>query len=601
MAASIEGYASVSSAAPGEAIDIHVRASAAQFAPFSMQVVRRGVNDDVLDTRAGVAFVAAGQDDARLAAEGCDWPAVAACRIVVPGDWRSGYYVAKLAAAGQTASIPFFVRAESPGSTSRILVKLSDATAQAYTAWGGRSFYTTPHAPRISYDRPYDDMDLFERYQLPFVRWAEANGIALEFCSSLDLHRDPRVLEPYRLLVSIGHDEYWSLEMRDQVEAFIASGGNVAFLSANTCYWQVRFDFSEGRRIMICYKETENKPADPERDDPNRVTVRWFEAPIGRPENRMTGVSYRNGAGWWIDPLVPAARFRGYTVTNATHWAYGGTALKNGDVFGDGTNVDDTILGYETDAALTTPGSNPPVVTGLDGTPHDFVVLAAADLRDWAPHGKGGSATMGSYQRNGTVFSAGTVNWAGGLNLDGDATAVDAITQNVLRVLSRERAGSIAIPNAGFEDWANALPVGWILDGGGAVAAETTDPDARSNQLRFFSAGSLSLRIDATRGETWISRSDFAVDGTKTYGAGAWVKTQARGATIRLQTTDTWSDFALAEHSGSGQWEYLFARGVVGRDDPSVPARVKIQAASGVQALVDGIAVMELSVAEPDS
>ena len=30
--------------------------------------------------------------------------------------------------------------------------------------------------------------------------------------------------------------------MRDVIERYLASGGNVAFLSGNTCYWQVRFD-----------------------------------------------------------------------------------------------------------------------------------------------------------------------------------------------------------------------------------------------------------------------------------------------------------------------------------------------------------------------
>ena len=601
MAASIEGYASVSSAAPGETVDFHVRASSPQFAMFSMRVVRRGVNDELLDTRDGVAFVPGNQDDARFAAEGCDWPAVASCRIVVPADWRSGYYVAKLAAAEQTTTIPFFVRSATPGATSRILVKMSDATAQAYTAWGGRSFYSTPHAPRISYDRPYDDMDLFERYQLPFLRWAEANGIALDYCSSLDLHRDPHILGPYRLLVSIGHDEYWSLEMRDQVEAFIAAGGNVAFLSANTCYWQVRFDFNAGRRIMICYKETESKPPDPERGDPRRLTVRWFEAPIGRPENRMTGVSYRNGAGWWIDPIVPAARFRGYSVTGEIHWVYRGTGLKNGDVFGDGTSVENSILGYETDAARIVPGSDPPTVTGEDGTPLDFVVLATADLRDWAAHGQGGGATMGSFQRNGIVFTAGTVNVAGALGTSGNESTVDIIAKNIVQVLARERSGIIAISNAGFENWVGAAPAGWILDGAGTVSAEPADAEFRSNQSRFFAAGSGNLTVDATPGETWLSHSDFTVDGTKAYGAGCWIKAADRGATIRLQTTDTWIDFAQAEHSGSGDWEYIFARGSVGRSDASIPARVKIQVASGGRAIFDAVTVLELTVAEPNS
>ena len=48
------------------------------------------------------------------------------------------------------------------------------------------------------------------------------------------------LLERYRLLVSVGHDEYWSKEMRDNVENFAASGGHVVFLSGNVCWFQVR-------------------------------------------------------------------------------------------------------------------------------------------------------------------------------------------------------------------------------------------------------------------------------------------------------------------------------------------------------------------------
>ena len=112
--------------------------------------------------------------------------------------------------------------------------------------------------------------------------------------------------------------------------------------------------------------------------------------------------------------------------------------MSNGEQFGTGTSVGDAILGYETDAAEYVAGSAPPVVSGDDGTPRDFHVLASADLRDWHPHGQGGYATMGLYQRGGTVFTGGTINWAGGLTAGGNAH-VDVITRNLLRELSKPR------------------------------------------------------------------------------------------------------------------------------------------------------------------
>ena len=577
----IEGYASATSAAPGETVDFHVRAAPAQ-SHFTMQVYRRGLQDTLVKTCEGDAYVPGTQDDASLAINGCGWPAATACRTVIPAEWSTGYYVAKLSSNNEETWIPFVVRSVTPATNAKILAKLSETTSNAYNTWGGRGFYTTPFAPRISFDRPYDDLTLCERYQLPFIQWAEKHGYAIDYCSSLDLHTNPMQLQNYRLFLSLGHDEYWSLEMRDQVEAFIASGGNVCFFSANTCFWQIRFDMSQGGRIMICYKEAEpGHPQDPDRQDPRRVTTEWSQPPVNRPENSMTGVSYRNGAGWWVDPTDPARRYRGYSVANASHWILGGTGLSNGDTFGSGDSVDGTILGYETDA------------TG-GGTPDNFAVLAQADLRDWGPNGQGGYATMGVYQRNGVVFTAGTVNWSAGLSQNGDTTPVDRITQNLIDALSQS-APAFTLSNAGFEDWENDSPAGWALDGAGSVSPQDTEPDASSNNMRFSGGGgNFSLKVDASAGETWISQSDLSFDPDTAYAAGCWAKADKPGATIRLQTTDTWADFASAAHSGSGNWEYLFAIGSTPTSDASIPARVKLQVSAGVQAWFDNVTVVAI-------
>ncbi len=580
MAAAIEGYSSVTSAAPGQTVDFHVRAAPAS-SHFTMNIYRRGVRDELVKTCEADGYVPGAQDDAILAIDGCNWPAADACRTVIPPDWSSGYYVASIASDGASSDIPFIVRA-GPATNAKILAKISDTTSNAYNAWGGRGFYTSPFAPNISFDRPYDNLALYENYQLPFIRWAENRGYAIDYCSSLDLHTNPLQLQNYRLFLSLGHDEYWSLEMRDQVEAFIAAGGNVCFFSANTCFWQIRFDSGAGR-IMTCYKEAEGgHPQDPQRDDPRRVTTEWNKPPVNRPENSMTGVSYRDGAGWWVDPVDPGRRYRGYSVTNASHWVLDGSGLSNGQEFGAGNDVDTTILGYETDA------------TG-GGTPASFVLLAQADLRDWAPNGQGGFASMGTYQRNGIVFTAGTVNWAAGLSQNGNAGAVDGITRNLIEALSAQRLAPIAIENAGFEDWPNGLPSAWALDGAGTVSAVDTDPEASQNNMRFSGGGgNFALQVDASAGETWITQSNISCDSNKTYGAGCWAKSNSPGATLRLQSTDTWHDFASVAHSGSGNWEYLFAVGSGLNEAPSFGARVKIQVAAGAQALFDNVTVMQI-------
>src|SRR5262249_20940434 len=54
-----------------------------------------------------------------------------------------------------------------------------------------------------------------------------------------------------------------------------ASGGNVAFFSGNTCWWHITFD------------------------DPTTIRRPHYWHDIGRPENSLTGVSYRNAGGDW--------------------------------------------------------------------------------------------------------------------------------------------------------------------------------------------------------------------------------------------------------------------------------------------------------------
>jgi hypothetical protein len=56
----------------------------------------------------------------------------------------------------------------------------------------------------------------------------------VELCASADLY-DPTLLPNYDCLLVAGHAEYSSKERRDQVERFVADGGNLIVLSGNTC------------------------------------------------------------------------------------------------------------------------------------------------------------------------------------------------------------------------------------------------------------------------------------------------------------------------------------------------------------------------------
>lgn len=341
--------------------------------------------------------------------------------LQVQPTWASSLYKAVFDPGGAEAY--FVVRAANPGASARVVVALPFATWQAYNLAGqpGQSLYWNEQpdrAVRVSFDRP-TAVNL--EWEQGLLNWLPGSGFAVEYCSGLDLHDGLDLLSRYQLLVCIGHDEYWSKEMRDAAEAFAERGGNIAFFSGNTCWWQVRFE--DGMRTMVCFRDGTQDPL--AGVDDSRVTVEWSSAPVNRPENGLTGLSTRRGAGSWLGCELQNPP---YTCRFARHWVFEGTGLQDGASFAAGA------VGYETDAAELEEVDGVPRITGRDGTPPSFVILGTADLSPWRKCGAGGMATMGVFRKGGgTIFNAGTTGW--GKKLD-DAT-VARITRNVLGRLSQ--------------------------------------------------------------------------------------------------------------------------------------------------------------------
>ncbi|MGI5282879.1 N,N-dimethylformamidase beta subunit family domain-containing protein [Nonomuraea polychroma] len=316
----------------------------------------------------------------------------------------------------------FVVREVVPSAP--ILVSVPFTTWQAYNRAGepGQGLYWTEspsRATRVTFDRPGGGPPP-ERWEHGLLRWLRPAGYDVAYCSNLDLDDGLDLLSGHRMLIVNGHDEYWSAGMRDEVEEFVRRGGNVAFFSGNTCWWQIRLE--DDGRTMVCHRDAAADPV----ADPRLATVEW--SATGRPENTLTGVSFRAGAGTW-GPDMRRMLEESYTARFAGHWVFEGTGLTDGDKFGQG------CLGYETDAAEFEEVAGVPRVTCRDGTPSSFVVLATADLRHWSAYGQGGRATMGIFSSGlGRVFTAATVNWGNTLH----DPAVERITRNVIDRFSAE-------------------------------------------------------------------------------------------------------------------------------------------------------------------
>ena len=230
----------------------------------------------------------------------------------IPATAVSGLYlaVATRQDTGGASHIPFIVRNDS--STSAIVFKTSDTTWQAYNDYAGANLYTGGPGPqsgayKVSYNRPFHTR-VYEFYswifnaEYPMIRFLEANGYDISYISSLDADRFGSQILQHKLLLSVGHDEYWSGDERDNVEAARAAGVHLAFFSGNEVFWKVRWEPSiDGsntvNRTMVCYKETHsNRVTDPQ--DPPTWTGTWrdprFSPPGdgGRPENALTGTIF---------------------------------------------------------------------------------------------------------------------------------------------------------------------------------------------------------------------------------------------------------------------------------------------------------------------
>jgi hypothetical protein len=131
-------------------------------------------------------------------AVGCGWPS--SYSLAVPATWASGYYRATLTnASGDSTAIPFVVRASAPGSYARLLFCVPVTTFQAYNSWGGKSLYgneAPDRSKKVSFDRPGGSGPGFE---LALAQWLVNKGIAVEFCTSVDLHAYPTLLSHYQL------------------------------------------------------------------------------------------------------------------------------------------------------------------------------------------------------------------------------------------------------------------------------------------------------------------------------------------------------------------------------------------------------------------
>ena len=217
-----------------------------------------------------------------------DWPVTDVVRA--GSDWTTGYYLAEAVLtagpqAGLVATTFFILHPATSAVGSPILVQVPVNTWEAYNHWGGKSLYDSlgPRMYRVSFQRPFDDQAQSPLWwEVQGVRFLEREGYDISYQTDLDTDRDPASLLRHRLVLVLGHDEYWTRAMRDAFDGALAQGTNLAFLGANEGYWHS--EYQDNGQTIFGYKSLY---------DPNPVveekTALWRQ--IGRPDCNLTGVS----------------------------------------------------------------------------------------------------------------------------------------------------------------------------------------------------------------------------------------------------------------------------------------------------------------------
>ncbi|MFI5937437.1 DUF4082 domain-containing protein [Actinoplanes sp. NPDC051494] len=356
----------------------------------------------------------------------------------VPANQVSGIYIAKLTRpdTGGASHITFVVRNDT--GTSDLFFQTSDATWQAYNLYGGADFYEggeNGRAYKLSYNRPFatrgamEGRDFLFSAEYPMLRFLERNGYDVSYTTDVDSDRRGQLIKNHKVFIANGHDEYWSAPHRANVEAARDAGVHLAFFSGNDVYWRTRWEpstagTSTAYRTLVCYKETwaETDTLDPT----DEWTGTWrdprFSPPAnggGQPENALIGTAYMANSTD-LPMTVPAAQgkyrlWRDTTVADLTS--------------GIATLAPHTV-GYESNEDLDNgfrPAGLIRLSTTTGPTPEYLLDFGKQVAAGTTTH----SMTLYRAPSNALVFSAGTIQWAWGLDTyhDGAVSPVDVRMQ----------------------------------------------------------------------------------------------------------------------------------------------------------------------------
>ena len=366
------------------------------------------------------------------------WPV--AFSFTIPDDWEPGFYDFRVRSKIDPSYFERFqiaIQPEELGSYGKVAVLTNESTNIAYNKEGGKSNYTG--AKVLAFNRPnnyhYKELDW------KFPKWADDIGLPVEYLTTLDLHSEPGILDVYDVLVLAGHSEYWSREMRTEVERFLEEGGKLISLSGNTMWWIVRFIETYEGTLMVSCKGSTFTPDCP--SDLNLITQKWQ---YFNPELKLFGASWEYGG--YVDShgfYLAADGYGGYFVKNPRHWFWAGTGILKGDHVGQ----DMGIAGYEADSPPLVIVNDKLIIEQVEGLPENMELLGSTPAGKPLSEGYGAIIYFPYGNNGGEVFNCGSTDCVNGM--PGDPLWNKAIL-NVFKKFGAIDAVATDFDNDGVDD-----------------------------------------------------------------------------------------------------------------------------------------------------
>lgn len=391
-------------------------------------------------TRAGVAWNREGYGSAHHGQ-----------RVAAPE--RSGlYYFHAEGESGAFFSFPWVVAPAAPQAPVAVLA--SSMTWNAYNNFGGRSNYiharSLPPEPTVnarqdllryrggtftewqfpdaeyaplSFERPepcnhvprgVEVTDPIEGRQpchlapaeWRLLGWLEREGYPYDLYSESQLHDAELPLDAYRVLVLSTHPEYWTRLMYERVKEWVfRRGGRLMYLGGNGLNCEVELPDPATMRCKTQLVSEGGALSMKDPDDPSRVWESRFHRTV-EPEARLLGVVCTETG------MMTAAP---YQTLDASHWAFAGTGLANGDFFGVNSlheRCHGGASGHETDK--------------MSPSSPDGSALLARGLN---PDRGGAEIVYHETGGGGSVFSVGSITYPASLLVD---EPLSRLTKNVL-------------------------------------------------------------------------------------------------------------------------------------------------------------------------